>query len=273
MILNFLRVAECPLAYMVSSSYSEYHSQKANARDIIAASKLRSTIETLRQSVKSIDSTVLQSSYDRCQQFWNAVSRIQQVIVDQDRTSHRFLDELLQCGRIIRIRDVYDIDVPAMVIDGSFSSSGKGVDHQRIISVLVISRSKNRPLTDIDRLILKENEAMFVVPVRKWKLDDTSYSQGDLLYQIKNIHLTDILDITNEVIPNVNYRDILEGHWNHRMTDEIDIQHESTMANDKALKKSIEKLKTVRETHSDQSSKCSPPTKHSNRHDPFYLCV
>ena len=175
----------------------------------------------------------------------------------KDRTSHRFLDDLLQCGRIIRIRDLYDIDVPAMVLDGSFSSSGKAVNQQRIISVLVISRSKNRSLTDIDRLILKENEAMFVLPVRKWKLDDSSGSQEDWLYQIKNIHLTDILDITKEVMANVNYRDILEGHWNHRTTDEIDIQHESTIANDKALKKTIEKLKTVREAHSDQSSKCS----------------
>ena len=258
MILNFLRVAECPLAYMVSSSYSEYHSQKANARDIIAASKLRSTIETLRQSIKSIDSTALQSYFDRCQHFWKAMSGIQQLIIDQDRTSHRLLDDLLQCGRIIRIRDLYDVDVPAMVLDGSFSSSGKAVNQQRIISVLLISRSKNRPLTDIDRLILKENEAMFVLPVQKWKLDHGSGSQEDLLYQIKNIHLTDILDVTNEVMANVNYLDILEGHWNHRTSDEIDIQHESTVANDKALKKTIEKLKTVREAHSDQSSKWSP---------------
>jgi len=254
MILNFLRVAECPLEYMVSSSYSEYHSQKANARDIIAASKLRSTIETLQQSIKSFSTTELQNYFNQCQQFWNILFNIQQILINQDKTSHRLLDDLLPCGRIIRIRDIYEIDIPAIVLDGSFGSSGKNRNHQRIISVLVISQSLNHLLTDIDRLILKENEKMFVLPVEKWKIDENNCEQN-LIYQIKNIHIMDLLDITNEIIPNINYNEVLEGHWNHRTSDRFDIKLESTIGNDKTLKQVIEKLKLIRENASNQSSK------------------
>ena len=254
MILNFLRVAECPLEYMVSSSYSEYHSQKANARDIIAASKLRSTIETLQQSIKSFSTNELRNSFNECQRFWNIIFNIQQILINHDKNSHRLLDDLLKCGRIIRIRNIYEIDIPAIVLDGSFSSSGKNANHQRIISVLVISQSTNRLLTDVDRLILKENEKMFVLPVQKWKIEESN-SEQKFIYQIKNIHIMDILDITNEIIPNINYNEVLEGHWNHRISDTFDIELESTIGNDKALRQAIEKLKLVRENASNQSSK------------------
>jgi hypothetical protein len=254
MILNFLRVAECPLEYMVSSSYSEYHSQKANARDIIAASKLRSTIETLNQSIKSFYTTELKNYFNQCQQFWNIIHNIHNILINHDKNSHRLLDDLLKCGRIIRIRDIYETDIPAIVLDGSFSSSGKNTNHQRIISVLVISQSTNRLLTDIDRLILKENEQMFVLPVQKWKLEDNNQEQK-FIYQIKNINITDLFDITNELIPNINYNEILEGHWNHRMNDTFDIELESTKGHDKALRQAIEKLKLIRQNASNQSSK------------------
>ena len=254
MILNFLRVAECPLEYMVSSSYSEYHSQKANARDIIAASKLRSTIETVNQSVKPFYTTELKNYFHDCQTFWNLIFNIQQSLITHDKNSHRLLDDLLKCGRIIRIRDTYEVDIPAIVLDGSFTSSGKNVNHQRIISVLVISQSTNRSLTDLDRLILKENEKMFVLPVQKWKLDENN-PEEKFVYQIKNINITDILDITSEIIPNINYNEILEGHWNHRMSDTFEIELESTIRNDKALRQAIEKLKVIRGNVSNQSSK------------------
>ncbi|CAF4637908.1 unnamed protein product, partial [Rotaria sp. Silwood1] len=252
MILNFLRVAECPLEYMVSSSYSEYHSQKANARDIIAANKLRSTIETLQQSMKSFYTNDIKNYFNQCQQFWNIIFQIQQILINYDKNSHRLLDDLLKCGRIIRIRDIYEIDIPAIVLDGSFSTSGKNINHQRIISVLVISQSTNRLLTDLDRLILKENEQMFILPVQKWNMD-TKDSEQNLIYQIKNINITDLLDITNEIIPNINYHQILEGHWNHRMSDTLDIELESTIGNDKALKQAVEKLKLIRQNSSNQS--------------------
>ncbi|CAF3353063.1 unnamed protein product [Rotaria sp. Silwood1] len=252
MILNFLRVAECPLEYMVSSSYSEYHSQKANARDIIAANKLRSTIEALQQSMKSFYTNDIKNYFNQCQQFWNIIFQIQQILINYDKNSHRLLDDLLKCGRIIRIRDIYEIDIPAIVLDGSFSTSGKNVNHQRIISVLVISQSTNRLLTDLDRLILKENEQMFILPVQKWNMD-TKDSEQNLIYQIKNINITDLLDITNEIIPNINYHQILEGHWNHRMSDTLDIELESTIGNDKALKQAVEKLKLIRQNSSNQS--------------------
>jgi len=235
MILNFLRVAECPLEYMVSSSYSEYHSQKANARDIIAASKLRSTIETLHQTIKSFNTIELKNYFNECQKFWNIIFNIQQLLLNHDKNSHRLLDDLLKCGRIIRIRDVYEIDIPAIVLDGSFTSSGKNLNHhQRIISVLVINQSTNHLLTDLDRLILKENEKFFVLPIQKWKLEENNFEQK-LIYQIKNIHITDILDITNEIIPNINYNEILQSHWNHRMNETFDIELESTIGHDKAL--------------------------------------
>lgn len=253
MILNFLRVAECPLEYMVSSSYSEYHSQKANARDIIAASKLRSTIETLQQTVKSFHTIELKNYFNECQQFWNIIHNIQQILIDQDKTSHRLLDDLFKCGRIIRIRDVYDIDLPAIVLDGLLNTSGKNQNHQRIISVLVINQSTNRLLTDLDRLILKENEKFFVLPIKKWKIDD----EQKLIYQIKNIHLTDILDITDEIIPNINYNKILESHMNYRMNETFDIDFESTIGRDKALREAIEKLKSIRQNTNNQSSKNS----------------
>ncbi|CAF0719337.1 unnamed protein product [Rotaria sp. Silwood1] len=252
MILNFLRVAECPLEYMVSSSYSEYHSQKANARDIIAANKLRSTIEALQQSMKSFYTNDIKNYFNQCQQFWNIIFQIQQILINYDKNSHRLLDDLLKCGRIIRIRDIYEIDIPAIVLDGSFSTSGKNINHQRIISVLVISQSTNRLLTDLDRLILKENEQMFILPVQKWNMD-TKDSEQNLIYQIKNINITDLLDITNEIIPNINYHQILEGHWNHRMSDTLDIELESTIGNDKALKQAVEKLKLIRQNSSNQS--------------------
>jgi hypothetical protein len=252
MILNFLRVAECPLEYMVSSSYSEYHSQKANARDIIAASKLRSTIETLNRSIKSFYTPELKDYFNQCKQYWNLMNDIQQILINHDKNSHRLLDDLLKCGRIIRIRDLYEIDIPAIVLDGSFSSSGKNPNHQRIISVLVISQPTNRLLTDLDRLILKENEQMFILPVQTWKLEE---NEQKLVYQIKNINISDLLDITNEIIPNINYNEILEGHWNHRMTETFDIELESTMGHDKALRQAIEKLKLIRQNASNQSSK------------------
>jgi hypothetical protein len=254
MILNFLRVAECPLEYMVSSSYSEYHSQKANARDIIAASKLRSTIENLQQTVKSFHTTELKNYFNQCQQFWNIIHNIQQILIDQDKNSHRLLDDLLKCGRVIRIRDAYEIDIPAIVLDGLFNTSGKNPNHQRIISVLVINQSNNRLLTDIDRLILKENEKFFVLPIQKWTIDEKN-SEQKLIYQIKNIHLNDILDITNEIIPNINYNEILESHWNYRMNETFDIDFESTIGRDKALREAIEKLKLIRLNINNQSSK------------------
>ncbi|CAF3908968.1 unnamed protein product, partial [Rotaria sp. Silwood2] len=161
MVLNFLRVAECPLEYMVSSSYSEYHSQKANARDIIAANKLRTTIETLQQTIKSFYTNEFKNYFNQCQQFWNIIFQIQQILINHDKNSHRLLDDLLKCGRIIRIRDIYEIDIPAIVLDGSFSTSGKNINHQRIISVLVISQSTNRSLTDLDRLIFVEFEKLY----------------------------------------------------------------------------------------------------------------
>ncbi|CAF2047691.1 unnamed protein product [Rotaria magnacalcarata] len=252
MILNFLRVAECPLEYMVSSSYSEYHSQKANARDIIAANKLRSTIETVHQSMKSYYTNELKNYFNECEQFWDVLFQIQEILIHQEKISHRFLDDLLKCGRIIRIRDIYETDIPAIVLDGSFSSSGKNANHQRIISALVISQSGNRLLTDLDRLILKENEKMFILPVQKWSIDQNEQEQK-LIYQIKNINITDLLDITNEMIPNINYNEILEGHWNHRMGDTFDIELESTMGTDKALKQAIEKLKSIRQKSNNQS--------------------
>ena len=103
MILNFLRVAECPLEYMVSSSYSEYHSQKANARDIIAASKLRSTIDALNQSIKSFYTTELKNYFNQCQQFWNIIHNIQQILINHDKNSHRLLDDLLKFGVITKV--------------------------------------------------------------------------------------------------------------------------------------------------------------------------
>jgi hypothetical protein len=237
---------------MVSSSYSEYHSQKANARDIIAASKLRSTIETLQQTVKSFHTSELKTYFNQCQQFWNIIHNIQQILIDQDKTSHRLLDDLFKCGRVIRIRDVYDIDLPAIVLDGLFNPSGKNQNHQRIISVLVINQSSNnRLLTDLDRLILKENEKFFVLPIQKWRIDD----EQKLIYQIKNIHLNDILDITDEIIPNINYNKILENHWNYRMNETFDIDFESTIGRDKALREAIEKLKSIRQNTNNQSSK------------------
>jgi hypothetical protein len=254
MILNFLRVAECPLEYMVSSSYSEYHSQKANARDIIAASKLRSTIETLHQTVKSFYTAELKNYFNECQKFWNIINNLQQILINHDQTSHRLLDDLLKCGRLIRIRDIYDIDIPAIVLDGSFNSSGKNLKHQRIISVLVISQSTNHLLTDLDRLILKENEKFFVLPIQKWSIDENNLEQK-LIYQIKNINITDLLDITNEIIPNINYNEILESHWNHRMNETFDIELESTIGHDKALRQAIEKLKLIRQNSNNQSSK------------------
>ena len=252
MILNFLRVAECPLAYMVSSSYSEYHSQKANARDIIAASKLRSTIESIRRSSPAVENATLNAHFTRCQQFWKILADIHQVLLEHDRRSHRLLDDLFVCGRIVRIRDSYEIDVPAMVLDGSFSTSSKVVNPQRMISILVIHRSKTRLLTDVDRVILKENEKFFVVPVQRWKRDETENGEN-LLYQIKTVHLTDLMDISDEIIPQVKYQDILEGHWNRRMGDDIDIALESTMANDKVLRKTIEQLKTILAKENDRS--------------------
>lgn len=254
MILNFLRVAECPLEYMVSSSYSEYHSQKANARDIIAANKLRSTLETLHQTMKSFYTNELKTYFNECEQFWNMITQIQETLMNHDKNSHRLLDDLLKCGRIIRIRDLYEIDVPAIVLDGSFSSSGKNANHQRIISVLVISQSTNRLLADLDRLILKENEKLFILPVQKWNIGDKD-SEEKLTYQIKNLHITDLLDITNEVLPSINYMEILESHWNQRMNDTLDIEFESTMGADKALRQAIENLKSIRQNSSNQSSK------------------
>ncbi|CAF1384362.1 unnamed protein product, partial [Adineta steineri] len=253
MILNFLRVAECPLEYMVSSSYSEYHSQKANARDIIAGSKLRSTIDTLQQLVKTFSTPELKTYFNECQQYWNIMNNIQQLLIKYDKNSHRLLDDLLRCGRIIRIRDVYEIDIPAIVLDGSFNSSGKNLNHQRIISVLVISQSTNRLLTDLDRIILKEDESLFILPVQKWKIDENNSEQRKFVYQIKNINMTDLLDITNEIIPNINYNDVLEGHSNHRMNDTLDIELESTIGHDKALRQLIEKLKIHRQNVNNQS--------------------
>lgn len=250
MILNFLRVAECPLEYMVSSSYSEYHSQKANARDIIAASKLRSTIDTLNQITKSFNTNELKTYFNQCQEFWTIIFNIQQILINHDKNSHRLLDDLFKCGRILRIRDVYDIDIPAIVLDGSYTSSGKNPNHQRIISVLVINQSMNRSLTDIDRLILKENEKFFVLPIKKWQNIDEK-----LIYQIKNVNLTDIIDITNEILPDINANNILESYWNHRMNDTFDIELESTIGYDKSLRQSIEKLKSIRENANNQSSK------------------
>ena len=254
MILNFLRVAECPLAFMVSSSYSEYHSQKANARDIIAASKLRSTIETVRQSTQTSHCAQLQSYFARCQQCWTEISRVQQIIVDHDRHSHRLLDDLLQCVRVIRIRETYQMDVPALVLDGSFTSAGKHVNPQRTISILTVHRAKVRSLTDLDRLILKENEPMFVLPVEKWQVDEREQEEA-LVYQIKNIALSDVMDITDQILANVNYHEILEGHWNQRMTDDVEIELQSTRGNEKALRKAIEQLKSVRQALSNQSGK------------------
>ena len=270
MILNFLRVAECPLAFMVSSSYSEYHSQKANARDIIAASKLRSTIETVRQSTQTGHSSQLQSYFARCQQCWSEISRVQQIIVDHDRHSHRLLDDLLQCGRVIRIRDTYQMDAPALVLDGSFTSAGKHVNPQRTISILTVHRAKVRSLTDLDRLILKENEPMFVLPVEKWKVDEREQEEA-LVYQIKNIALSDVLDITDQILANVNYHEILEGHWNQRMTDDVEIELQSTRGNDKALRKAIEQLKSVRQALSNQSGKF--PLDSIGAPSPLYLSV
>jgi len=254
MILNFLRVAECPLEYMVSSSYSEYHTQKANARDIIAASKLRSTIDNLNQIIKPFYTSELKNYFNQCEIFWNSLSNIQQILINHDKNSHRLLDDLFKCGRIIRIRDIYDIDIPAIILDGSYSSSGKNLNHQRIISILVINQSINRLLTDIDRLILKENEKFFVLPIQKWTIDEKN-SEQKLIYQIKNIHLNDILDITNEIIPNINYNEILESHWNYRMNETFDIDFESTIGRDKALREAIEKLKLIRLNINNQSSK------------------
>lgn len=250
MILNFLRVAECPLEYMVSSSYSEYHSQKANARDIIAASKLRSTIETLQQVTKSFNTSELQNYFNQCQRFWTSISDIQHIVINHDKTSHRLLDDLLKCGRIIRIRDIYDIDIPAIVLDGSFTSSGKNVNHQRIISVLVINQATNRLLTDLDRITLKENEKFFVLPIKKWQTSDEKF-----IYQIKNVNITDILDITNEILPDINAKNILESYWNHRMNDTFDIELESTIGYEKSLRQAIEQLKLFRQNANNQSSK------------------
>ncbi|CAF0977586.1 unnamed protein product, partial [Rotaria sordida] len=258
MILNFLRVAECPLEYMVSSSYSEYHSQKANARDIIATNKLRSTIETLHQSIKSFYTDELKNYFHQCQQFWNIIFQIQQNLINHDKISHRLLDDLLKCGRIIRIRNIYEIDIPAIVLDGSFNSTGKNINHQRIISVLIISQSTNHLLTDLDRLILKENEQMFILPVQKWNININNSEQEKLIYQIKNINITDLLDITNEIIPNIKYNKILEDHWNHRMNDTFDIELESTIGYDKGLRQAIEKLKLIRQNSSNQSIEVRP---------------
>jgi superfamily II RNA helicase len=252
MILNFLRVAECPLEYMVSSSYSEYHSQKANARDIIAASKLRSTINTLNQTIKTFYTPELKNYFNQCQQFWNIINNIQQILINHDKNSHRLLDDLLKCGRIIRIRDIYEIDIPGIVLDGSYISSGKNLNHQRIISVLVISKSTNNLLTDLDRLILKENELFFVLPIQKYQIEENK-SNEKLIYQIKNINITDIIDITNEIIPNINYNEILESHWNHRMNETFDIEIDSTIGYDKALRQIIEKLKLIRQNSNNQS--------------------
>jgi len=252
MILNFLRVAECPLEYMVSSSYSEYHSQKANARDIIAASKLRSTIENLNQTIKTFYTSELKNYFNQCQQFWNIINNIQQILINHDKNSHRLLDDLLKCGRIIRIRDIYEIDIPAIVLDGSYTSSGKNLNHQRIISVLVINSSINRLLTDLDRLILKENEKFFVLPIQKWQIEENK-SDEKLIYQIKNINITDIIDITNEILPNINSNEILESHWKHRMNETFDIEIESTIGYDKALRQAIEKLKLIRLNLNNQS--------------------
>lgn len=254
MILNFLRVAECPLEYMVSSSYSEYHSQKANARDIIAASKLRSTIDTVQEIVQTFDTPVLNEYFHHCQQFWNNLYQIQQLFIEQDKISHRLFDDLLKCGRVIRIRDVYDIDLPAIVLDGLFNTSGKNLNHQRIISVLVINRSNNRLLTDLDRLILKENETLFVLPVQNWTMEHKPLEEK-LIYQIKNIHLTDLMDITDDVLPQINHQDILEHHWNARMNETFDIDIQSTMGQNKSLKQAIEKLQLVRQNITNQSSK------------------
>lgn len=249
MILNFLRVAECPLEYMVSSSYSEYHSQKANARDIIAASKLRSTIDNVQQIVQTFDTPDLNKYFNDCQLFWNILHQIQQFLIEQDKTSHRFLDDLLKCGRVIRIRDVYEIDIPAIVLDGLFNTSGKNLNHQRIISVLVINRSTNRLLTDLDRLILKENEKFFVLPVQKWN------DEEKLIYQIKNIHLTDLMDITEDILSEINHHEILQSHWNARINETFDIDIQSTIGQDKSLKQAIEKLKSIRQDTRNQSSK------------------
>ena len=254
MILNFLRVAECPLEYMVSSSYSEYHSQKANARDIIAASKLRSTIDNVQQIVKTFDTPDLNNYFNDCQYFWNILYQIQQFLIEQDKTSHRLLDDLLKCGRVIRIRDVYEIDIPAIVLDGLFNTSGKNLNHQRIISVLVINRSTNRLLTDLDRIILKENEKFFILPVQKWNDEQTTIEEK-LIYQIKNIHLTDLMDITDDILTQINHHEILESHWNARMNETFDIDIQSTIGQDKSLKQAIEKLKSIREKASNQSSK------------------
>ena len=256
MILNFLRVAECPLEYMVSSSYSEYNSQKANARDIIATNKLRSAIDTLHQSIKSFYTNEFEKYFTECQRFWNIISNIQQILINHDKKSHRLLDDFLKCGRIIRIRNGYETDVPAIIFDGSFSSSGKNLNYGRIISVLIINQSTNHFLTDIDHLIIKEDKSMFVLPVQKWKLNENEQEQK-LYYQIKNINMTDLVDITHEIIPNFSLHDILEDHWNHRMNDTFDIELESTIGNDKALRQAIEKLKSIRQNASNQSSKFS----------------
>lgn len=271
MILNFLRVAECPLEYMVSSSYSEYHSQKANARDIIAASKLRSTIDALQQSIKTISTSDLKAYFNACQQFWNLLSRLQQTLVEHDKVSHRLLDDVLKCGCVVRIRDAYETDIPAIVLDGSFSSSGKNMNHQRLISVLVISQAKDHVLSDVDRLILKEDEAVFVLPVRKWKPDATNDEQQRLIYQIKNIDVTDLMDITDEIVPQVNYQEVIEGHWSQRMSDTIDIELESTKGRDKALRQAIDKLKLVRENASDRSSRFTVGISSSKPDDTLFL--
>src|SRR5205814_1631922 len=104
------------------------------------------------------------------------------------------------------------IDIPAIILDGSYNTSGKNLNHQRIISILVINQSKNRLLTDIDRLIIKENEKFFILPIQKWKINENNFDDK-LIYQIKNINIMDILDITNDIIPNINYNQILEYHW------------------------------------------------------------
>ena len=267
MILNFLRVAECPLEYMVSSSYSEYHSQKANARDIIATSKLRSTIESVSQTVQSFSTPELRTYFADCSTFWNSIHTIQQLLLGNDKTSHRLLDDLFQCGRIVYIRDVYEIDLPAIILDGSFSTTGKNLNHQRLISVLVLNRDTNRSLTDIDRLILKENENLFILPLQQ----QTNAKNDKHLYQIKTIHLNDIIDITNEIVPNLSYHKILEHHWNYRTNETYDIELDSTFGQDKTLRQAIEHLKAFQQKSSNKFERFTLVKDFLNKNSQFDL--
>ncbi|CAF1560521.1 unnamed protein product [Didymodactylos carnosus] len=190
MILNFLRVSECPLTYMVRSSYGEFHEQKANLRDLIALKKLQTNIEQIKvllDKCKNCNNEKLNQYYEQTEKYWSLIYNIQQLLQENVKTQN-----LLKCGKIIRIRYLYETDLPAIVLDSSHEHSKK-----QTISVLLIRRKSqlNESLTDADTILLKESNGILVLPLQTWKQDDPYDIQNED-YEIKNISYTDILDIT-----------------------------------------------------------------------------